>query len=160
MLKPVFTGPRANVTRDLFAQDNSLFNRCLDSVVRCPVHGIDARTIAKNSCWSVEQERLIRDHGASDPMAARMIREAVPVLRIKLANKGIALKHEIQLVQSRAGIDNDPFWSSFVGMNTSSARTVWMVLKTCCKENLVVKNKGHSLPFTKAVLGIMNTVKG
>ena len=95
MLRPVIciVGPRVNVTCDLFAQDCSLFNRCLDSVVRCPVHGIDARTIAVSSEWALEQERLIRDHGAPDFLAANMIRAAVPVLKAKLANKPLLMKH-------------------------------------------------------------------
>ena len=156
-------GPRVNVTRDLFAQDCSLFNRCLDSVVRCPVHGIDARTIAVSSCWAFEQERLIRDHGASDSSAANMIRAAVPVLKAKLANRSLFMKHPIKLVESSSLINTDPFWSSFTGLNTKKGRL--QVIKRCCKENFVKKNDGSNqaskfyLPLTKAVLDVMNTVK-
>lgn len=155
-------GPRVNVTRDLFAQDCSLFNRCLDSVVRCPVHGIDARTIAVSSTWSLEQERLIRDHGASDPSAANRIRAAVPVLKAKLANKSLFMKHPIKLVESSSLINTDPFWTSFTGLNTSNIRPVWQVIKRCCKENFVKKAEADRwlyLPLTKAVLDVLNTVK-
>ena len=94
-----------------------------------------------------------------------MIRAAVPVLKAKLANKSLFMKHPIKLVESSSLINTDPFWSSFTGLNTKNVRPVWQVIKRCCKENFVKKDDGSNqagkfyLPLTKAVLDVLNTVK-
>ena len=85
----------------------------------------------------------------------------------KLDNKSIFMKHPIKLVESPSLINTDPIWSSFTGLNTASIRPVWQVIKRCCKENFVARDDGGRnqkgrlyLPLTKAVLDVLNTVKG